>query len=51
MLRELVAKLGSYLVITLASVPIGSGKAFEVRDGFYIPNDDVAHVVHSQPAL
>jgi hypothetical protein len=29
---------------------VRSGKAFEVRDGFGIPNDDVAHVVHSEEA-
>jgi hypothetical protein len=47
MLRELVTEFGSNLIIALASVTIRSSETFQVRDGFDIPNDELAHVAHS----
>ena len=47
MLGKLVAHRGADFVIALAVVPVGSGEAVEMRNGFDIPNDHVAHVAHS----
>ena len=46
MLGELVAQLGANLVIRLAEVAVRGGEGFEVRDGFDVPNDHVAHMAH-----
>jgi hypothetical protein len=45
-LRELVPQFGSNFVIALADMAVRDGKAFQVGDCFYIPNNHVAHVVH-----
>ena len=43
MLGKLVAHRGADFVIALAVVPVGCGEALEIRNGFDIPNDHVAH--------
>ena len=43
-LGELVAQLGSNLVVALADMAVGSGEALQIRDRFNIPNDYVAHM-------
>jgi len=43
-LGELVAQFGSNVIIALPGMAIGSGEAFQVRDGFDIPNYHAAHV-------
>jgi ATP dependent DNA ligase domain len=40
---ELVAQFRANLLVALADVATGCGEAFQVRDGLYIPNNDVAH--------
>ena len=53
-LGELVAQFGSNVIIALPGMAIGSGEAFQVKDGFDIPNYHAAHVdvqqaTHSPP--
>jgi hypothetical protein len=42
-LRKLVAEFGSDFIIVRPPMTIRSGEAFQVRDSFNIPNDDVSH--------
>jgi hypothetical protein len=50
-LRELVAHFGSNVIIALPGMAIRSGETFQVRDGFDIPNDDLAHTADSTCSL
>ena len=45
-LGELVAQLGSNLVIALADMAIRGGEALQVGNGFDVPNDNIAHRSH-----
>ena len=49
-LGKLVAQFGTDLIIAFAQMAIRSGEAFQVRDGFDIPNDDAVHDSNIQRA-
>jgi hypothetical protein len=42
-LGKIFAHRGTDFVIGFADVPVGGGKALEIRRSFEVPNDDVAY--------